>query len=273
MDALSLPLRTYLTVLTLGSLVSPKTAVYRPQSHITISRKTKKELTLMVSLLQNFALKVAAALTATGIISILSYLISSRFRSVVRRLLHFTFDTTVQVQLTRVDRYEGDPVEALDMGIFREISELSETITFDAIDHDQNILRIQGDELPTPLEIRIEPMPTLEAGTPVINRYEVRVATYTDITFGYRSNDSLDEFRTLSDDIARVIQKKCFENATPEKTFLTGKIQGTLPTNEKKIHDEDIEMRAQVKDDEVTMTFKDPRYLTRGIQKYFQPLQ
>ncbi len=230
------------------------------------------EPTLMASLLQNFALKVATGLTATGIFSALSYLLSSRFRHLVRRLIHFGTDTKVQVHLSRIDRYESEPIDDIDMDLFREISELSEAISFDAIDNDRNILRIKGDALPTPLEIRIEPMQSIEDGIPVTNRYEVRVSTYTDMTFGYRSNDSLNEFRTLSDDIVGLIQRECFENTDPETTFVTGKIKGTLPTEDEQIEDDDIEMRAQVEDDEVTMTFKDPRQLTRGIQKYFEPL-
>ncbi|RLM47873.1 hypothetical protein DVK00_05050 [Haloarcula sp. Atlit-47R] len=158
------------------------------------------------------------------------------------------------------------------MDLFRELADYSDAASFDAIDNRQNILRVNGEKLPTSLEIRIEPQTTFEQGLESSERYEVSVSTYTDMTFGYRSNDPLDEFRTLSEDILRVIQREQFDNAQPESTFLTGAIKGDIPTEEDQIEDEDIQMRAKVRGDEIEMTFRDPRNLTRGIQKYVQPL-
>lgn len=220
---------------------------------------------MIVSLLQSLAKKLVVGRIGETIDS----LIEKRY--FFRQLRHYALDTKVHVELSRVDRYETEPTEGINMELFREISEMSDSIAFDAIDNSQNILRIQGDTLPTPLEIRIEPMPTFENGSEQIPRYEVVIKTYTDMMFGYRSNEPLDEFRTLSEDIAKKIQEECFEDS-PKTTFLTGKVKGTLPTEENRIEDEDIEMRAKVKGDQIQMTFKDPRNLTRGIQKYFQPL-
>lgn len=221
---------------------------------------------MIVSLLQAIAKKLLVSRLGEAIESL------HEKRYFFRKVRHYLSDTKVHAELSRVDRYDREPTGDIDMDLFREISEMSDSVIFDAIDNSQNILRVKGEHLPTPLEIRIEPMPTFENGTQRVHRYEVRVDTYTDMAFGYSSSEPIDEFRTLSDDIATVIQKECFDNANPKTTFLTGKIKGTLPTDKDRIEDEDIEMRAEVKDDKIRMTFKDPRYLTRGIRKYFEPL-
>lgn len=223
-------------------------------------------------MLQSLAMKIAASLAATAIFSSLGYIFSSRFRSLIRRTRHYLFDTKVQVELSRIDRYDRGPINDIDMNIFRELTDVSDSIEFDSINNEQNKLRVKGEALPTPLEIRIEPRPTFESGTQETPRHEVVIETYTDMVFGYRSNDSLNEFMTLSEDIAEVVQSECFHNANPNTTFLTGKIRGELPTERDQIEDEDIRMRAKVTDDRIKMTFQDPRYLSRGIQKYFHPL-
>lgn len=224
------------------------------------------------SLIQNLGVEIAVSLIATAILSSLGYIFSSRFRSVARRTHHYLFDTKVQANLSRVDRYDQEPFDDIDMDIFREISELSPNIEFDAIDNEQNKLRVKGEALPTPLEIRIESRPTFENGTQKTQRYEVIIETYTDMVFGYRSDAPLNEFMTLSEDIADVIQNSCFNRTRPNTTFLTGKIKGQLPTEKDRIEDDDINMRAKVSDNQIKMTFEDPRYLSRGIRKYFQPL-
>lgn len=221
---------------------------------------------LIVTLLEALARKFFLG----RVVRAINFLIEKRY--FFRRVRHYLSDTKVHAELTRVDRYDSEPTGDIDMNLFRDISAMSDSIVFDAIDNDQNILRIRGDHLPTPLEIRIEPMPTFENGTQRIHRHEVIVETYTDMAFGYSSSEPLDEFRTLSEDIAEVIQEDCFDDASPETTFLTGQIKGTLPTEKDQIEDEDIKMRAKVKDNKIQMTFKDPRYLTRGIRKYFEPL-
>lgn len=220
---------------------------------------------MIVSLLQSLAKKFVVRRIGETV----DLLLENRY--FFRQLRHYLSDTKVQVELSHVDRYETGPTGEIDMELFREISEMSDSIAFDAFDNSQNILRVEGDNLPTPLEIRIEPMPTFEDGTQQIPRYEVVIKTYTDMVFGYRSNGPLDEFRTLSQDIAEKIEEECFDD-TPKTTFLTGKIKGKLPTEDDRIEDDDIDMRAKVKGDKIQMTFKDPRNLTRGIQKYFKPL-
>ncbi len=154
------------------------------------------------------------------------------------------------------------------MELFEEIDEVSDAVQFDAFNEGQ--LRIKGESIPTPLEIRIEHMPNFESHT--ADRYEVVVETLTEMEFGYRKNKPLTEFESLSRKISRVIQRECFDNAQPKQTFLTGKVKGKLPAGQNEINDEEMKMRAKVNDGWTTLRFENPDFLKQGLEKYFKPL-
>ncbi|WP_435158634.1 hypothetical protein [Haladaptatus sp. DFWS20] len=224
--------------------------------------------TEMGALLGKLGLGIVGSLLATGIISIVGFLFRSRVINFVRRTGHYLTDTTVFVELSRRDRYDSEPTSDIDMHLFEEISEFSNAVEFDALNG--NRLRVRGESIPTPLEIRIEHMPNFDSHT--ADRHEVVVETFTDMAFGYRKNKPLTEFESLSREISRIVQRECFGNADPKQTFLTGKVKGKLPADQDEINDDEMKMRAKINDGWTTLRFENPDFLKQGLEKYFRPL-
>lgn len=222
-----------------------------------------------MSLLRDLVVGVAASLLGAGIITLLGYFFSDFVRRKIQKWFHFLFDTKVQMQLSSVDRYDREPSQGLDMSVFRRIQSEIEPVEFDSLN--DGILRVRGDSLPTPLEIRLEAKPT--PGSDISSeRYELVTKTYTDMTFGYRSDKPITEFQSLNSEISSVVRDECFDGRAPTQSFVTGTIKGKLPLESDKIEDEEIGMTAESDDGEVSLVFRDPHHLRQGIRKYFQPI-
>lgn len=212
---------------------------------------------------------VVAGLIVALIVALVGWFYSSKIRSFLLRALNYLFDTKIQADLVRVDRYDTPPMREVDMEIFQEIQEVSSSVTFDALA--DNILRIQGPSLPTPIEIRIEEEPAIEGYPTDESRYEVRINTYPSLTFGYRSDSPLLTFEALSNQISSVLRRECFDDAEPVLTFIEGEITDHIHTNRESVEIPKLDLRAQIHDDKVHLTIEEPRYLQEGIRRFIRP--
>lgn len=211
---------------------------------------------------------IIAGVTGTALLSVASFLVSRRFRLWTRRATNYLFDTKMQVDLRRVDRYDSTPVGELDLQFFKRLQDTIPGITFESLDNGK--LRIQSDKLTSQLEIRLEECVNFSrSGSEP--RYEMRVESFTPITFGYRSDQCLREFERISEDISSEMQQSYFD-VSPTAKFVTGTLHGQMPIVQERIEDESVRMRAKRRDSTLEMTFDDPRYVSQGIRKYFRPI-
>jgi len=212
--------------------------------------------------------KALGSLLAAGLVALLTHLFGEQAWTLLRRITHYAFDTKVNLEVTRVDRYESPPVSSLDQSSFKSIQSEIESATFEALD--DNRLRISVDGLTSQLEIRLEEQ--VAPGNPHISdRYEVKIETFTPLTFGYRSDQCLREFERVSDTISKTIQTECFSGSSPESSFVTGTLHGQTAISEDEIEDESVGLRIQNRPDSLELTIEDPQYLSQGVRKYFKP--
>lgn len=213
--------------------------------------------------------QIIAGLVATGIVGLLSYLFRAKIALHWHRVKNYLFDSKVQVELTRVDRYEEAPTEPLDMSFYRSLSQNFEDISFEGLS--DNCLRVSVPEIPTTLEVRVEYEPALGDRRDNTERYELRVETQTPMTFGYRSDECLQEFERVAEDISDEARSRF--PASANSTFLTGTLYGQAPISGEEIEDDELGMRAELRETTLELRFDDPRRLVRGIRKYFRPIQ
>ncbi len=226
----------------------------------------------LTSFANNVFTNVVAAVIASLILGAIGYVYRGRVRSRIQRLLHYAFDTTVTAQLTWVERYSEPPRADLDIDTFQRLRDVT-GIDLSAESISENAIRVRSPELPTTLEIRIEECHNFDEGLESTPRYEVRIQTYADLAFGYRTMDSVKAFQTLADDVASEIRDECFPTAEQPQTFLTGTVTSKTPYRvDTLIEDDELTLRAKVRDSKMELRFEDPRYLTQGIRKYFNPL-
>jgi hypothetical protein len=210
---------------------------------------------------------LAAELAAGIVFAVGAYIFRSKIRAYIKRSLNFVFDTKVQVELSRVDRYPARPDIEVDMGLFQELkSELGDA-DFESLSENKLSLTVPGIPVPIVVEI-VEPA----IGMPSVRdeRFEVRVKTENRMTFGYRSDECLREFERVSEDISNYLSSKI--GSQPNTAFVTGTVHAQAPMSEEQIRDENLGMRAKVRDTSLEIRFDDPRTLTQGIRKYFRPI-
>lgn len=217
----------------------------------------------------NFLWQIIVGLVVTGIAALLSYLYRAKIALHWHRFKNYLFDTKVQLDLTRVDRYDEEPTKPLDMSFYHLLKQDFENISFEGLS--DNCLRVSVPEIPTTLEIRIAHEPSLGDSHGNTERYELRVETQTPMTFGYRSDKCLLEFERVADDISHRAESRFPK--TPKSTFLTGTLYGQAPIVDDEIEDEELGMRAELRDSTLELRFEDPHRLVRGIRKYFHPIQ
>ena len=223
----------------------------------------------MLPSLSGFIWQIVAGVVATGTVAILSYVFKSEIVRKWRRTKNYIFDSKVDVNLTRIDRYTDPPTRSLDMSFFNELKQDIDGITFEGLSDDCLKVSIPG--ISTPIEVRIENEPSFDDPHGNSEKFELRVETQNSMTFGYRSDESLRAFERVASDISSRAEEN-FQDS-PSTTFLTGTLFGQTPVTDGVIEDEDLEMRAVFKDSTLEMRFSDPRLLSRGIRKYFTPIQ
>jgi hypothetical protein len=224
---------------------------------------------MVLSVPENFIWRVAAALIATGTVTFFGYLFRAKIALQWDRLKNYLFDSKVQVDLTRVDRYEQKPEEQLDMSVFESLKDNLDEVTFEGLSDDT--LQISVPNIPTSLEIRIEHEPSLGAKKAKDERYEVQIKTQAPMTFGFRSDECLEEFERVAENVSDEVQE--IFTKQPISTFLTGTLYEQAPIPGEEIKDDSLGMRAELRDSTLEMRFDDPRRLVRGIRKYFRPIQ
>lgn len=223
----------------------------------------------MLSVPNDFLWQIATRLIATVIFSLLVYIFRGEILLRWNRIKNYVFDSKVQIDLTRVDRYEEAPTDPLDMDLFQSLKEDFEDIAFEGLS--ENCLRVSVPEIPTPLELRVEHEPALGGSHGENERYELQIKTQTPMTFGYRSDECLQEFERVAEDISNHAGNRF--STTSNTTFLTGTLYGQAPVSGEGIEDEGLGMRAELRESTLEMRFDDPRRLVRGIRKYFRPIQ
>jgi hypothetical protein len=146
----------------------------------------------VLSVPNNFLWQIAAGVIATGVFTLIVYLFRSEIFLQWSRIKNYVFDSKVQIDLTRVDRYEEPPRESPDMDLFQSLKQEFENISFEGLS--ENCLQVSVPEIPTPLEVRVEHEPALGSSYGNKERYELQIKTQTPMTFGYRSDECLQEF-------------------------------------------------------------------------------
>jgi len=212
--------------------------------------------------------KALGSILAAGLVAILTHLFGNQAWTLLRRVSNYIFDTKVNLDITRVDRYDSPPLSTLDKNSFKAIQSEIDSATFEALDDSR--IRISVDGLPSQLEIRLEEQVT--PGNPHINdRYEVKIETFTPLTFGYRSDQCLREFERVSETISKIIQTECFDGCSAQSSFVTGTLHGQTAIPQDETTDDSMGLRIKKHPESLELTFEDPQYLSQGVKKYFKP--
>jgi hypothetical protein len=231
-------------------------------------------MTSLFQLLETFALslmgKTVLTVLSTLLVSVLSYVLSPRIRTWAKRAVNFIFDEKVELEISRIDRYDNPPDEGISIQLLSKIQDQYGDVSYEALSEDA--LRISSPALPAPIEVRITPIPQFgdyyEEDVP---RYEVIVESYTPLVFGVRSSDAIKEFEVLSEQISEEIRESCFDNQNPLTSFVTGSIRGDVPTRTDSFHDESTSLEADKSKRGVEITLSDPKYTSEGLKSLLRP--
>lgn len=224
----------------------------------------------------SIGVKIVLGVSSALLASLLIYLYRTTILSRIKRTIHFIFDTTAEIQLTRVDKYSSPAQNQIDHDLFKHIQEDIEGLTLSGISN--NRLRVEMEDLATALVVTIEadPKPTYKPNSQSGNtREKQKVVVKTDPTmrFGYRSYDDLDEFRKVSQKISDQISSYCFDDERPSESFVLGELETRVPAKVENIDDENLGLHAEFEDSKMVFNFEEPDNLTRGVRTYFQPLK
>lgn len=197
----------------------------------------------------------------------------SKIRSGSERTLHYLFDTTAHAKLKRVDKYQQSPQQHINHQLFKEIQSEIDGISLKGIG--ENYLTIKRTDLDTNIEILLEAdqsnVSDVAFSSSTDQRYKVIIQTDPSMSFGYRTYEDLDRFRTISNKISNIASKYCFGDANPSKSFVIGELETRVPVKEKDIEDKNLGLRARVEGSKMVFNFSKPENVTRGIRAYFQP--
>lgn len=230
----------------------------------------------MQSTIANIGGEIALGVLSALLASVLLYLYRTAIISRAKRTFHYMFDTTAEIQLTRVDKYLSQAQNQIDHTLFKELQEDIDSLTLDGLS--DNRLRVEVEDLATALVITVEedPKPQYKPSTQSGNgqrRQKVVIKTDPAMRFGYRSYDDLDKFRKISKNISDEISRYCFDGERPSKSFVLGELETRVPAKVEDIDDEELGLHAEFEDSKMVFSFEDPDNLTRGVRTYFQPLK
>lgn len=229
---------------------------------------------LPVSSVISFGVDFILAISATIVGSLIVWVFRNSIVLKVKRSIYYIFNTSGEISVTRVDKYTSQVQNKIDHGLFKQIQQEVDSLTFDSIS--DNRLRVEIEDLTTALVITIE-ADTRPAHRNVFDSEKLRegqkVVIKTDpaMRFGYRSGD-LDKFREISEKISENISSYCFNNENPSESFVLGELRTKNP-QEEDINDENLGLSATFKDSKMIFNLKNPNNLTRGVRAYFQPLK
>lgn len=229
----------------------------------------------MLSNIASIGIEIILGAISAILASVFIYIYRNSIISRLRRTLHYIFDTTAEIRITRVDKYSNKAQRQIDHQLFKKIQDEVENLSLKGVS--ENHLRVEIDGLATALIITIEADPQAKYRSnqgKQSGRENQKVIIKTDpvMRFGYRSYDDLEEFRKTSEEISDIISSYCFDGERPSESFVLGELETRVPAKTDDINDEELGLRAEIKDSKMIFNFNEPGNLTRGVRRYFQPL-
>jgi hypothetical protein len=220
------------------------------------------------------------ALLAPATIAILGWLFRRPLRNFFIQLFYWARNEDIYAQLTHINKYKSVPNTDLNPHIFKKIQSQAAT-DIHSPEYGENILRIQTDDIPTKLVIRLEkvrnynhPGPGIEPSDDkdsTVTGYKIIVDTDSQLRFGYQTDEALEEFQNLSETVSSVVGTSCFPGESPTSSYIIGRITRGTPPGTHTIDDASLGFKANLQDSGLQLRISNPEYLTKGIRKHFRP--
>ena len=208
-------------------------------------------------------------LAATAVVIVLGYLYRAKIWARLRKIYAWAVNSEVQVQITRIDKFDESPENDISLNVFNQIKEIYPDVENAGLS--ENTLRIRANNIPTVVEIRIDEEHDFNEMQPDVVGYKLVIETYSDLRFGYRTYGSLERFENMSEDIASIIQTQCFTGQHPTQSFVLTHLKQGIPADIESIEDEELNITGQVQDSTMQMAFRSPQSLSKGIRRYYTP--
>lgn len=221
------------------------------------------------SLLDDLFVEILAGILLLIAGSIFGYFYKVQIRDKLKRIIAWLSNAEVQVQISRIDKFEDPPQGDIGMTLFDQIQDEYPDVENAGIA--ENRLRIRANNIPTVLEIRIEAERDFDNLRPDIVGYKLVTETYSDLRFGYRSYGSLEKFENMSEDIADIIRTELFTGQHPNQSYILSKFKGGIPSGMDSIEDDELGISGEVQDSTLQMTIETPQNLTKGVRRYYRP--
>lgn len=224
------------------------------------------------STLVQYAVAILASLTTTGLLWVFRSKISSRSR----RLFHFIFDSTSQIELKRIEKYNQSPTADISHSMFQDLKERRGELELKEIG--ENRIRIRDDRLSTDLvvtmepDIQVSPSPLRSGGgDEEVVGTTVEIKTAPAMSFGFRSYGYISDFERLSSDIADTVASHCFDGRRSDRTHVTGEVDTRKIPGNGKVRDEELGLTGEFEKSKLRFTIDDPDSLTQGLKRQFMP--
>jgi hypothetical protein len=217
--------------------------------------------------IDSFLSELAVAILLTG----LAFLNRKKILAWVRNLNYYLLNEEVRVKLKRIDKFSTEPERDIDYSLYQRLQEETSAELSNPAPS-ENALQIEADTIPTKINIRLENVHNFNDMGPDITGYKVITETDSELRFGYRTDEALKSFESLSNEIAGAVQRACFPGEQMDQSYVLGEMKRGIPAGTDEIEDEDLGLSAHVQDSSLQMTFKNPQYLSEAIRKYFKPV-
>lgn len=222
------------------------------------------------------------SLVAVASIGILSFLYRKKIKSTIVNIFYYLTNKTMIGDVKAVYTYSIPDQDPIDIDFSHETWDRIESNTADSItepDWGDNWATFNVEGVPPEVRIRLEPqlergLPSPVSGAEAANReisgYKLVVETNGDLYFGYREMFPILKFKDFAERTKEVIEAEYLPGETPSTTRIQVTLTEGVPEGIEEIDDQKLNIKGQVRDNTLDLTFRKPEYLQRGLRKYFQ---
>jgi hypothetical protein len=215
---------------------------------------------------------ILAGLTTAALIGIFK----NKILLQARKLFHFAFDSTSQIELKRIEKYSRSAKTNISHALFQELKEDRPELSLKEIG--ENRIRIRDDHLSADIVVTMEPdiqaspspLQSKSADEKVVGT-TVEIKTAPAMSFGFRSYSYISDFERLSSDIADTVASHCFDEKRSDRSRITGEVDVRKIPHNGEIKDNELGLTGEFKGSKLRFTIDDPDSLTQGIKRQFKP--